>query len=168
MDKRKIKKLNQIITYSDHAEIMIDSKTYGKKYALIDLDDVDKVKKDTWCLYAVKLKNETIFYVQSYKKLLHKEIINCPENMEIDHINHNPLDNRKCNLRICTPKENCLGRRFVPKITLYFNNKHKNYVARYCYKGKHYERASKQMDVAISNLKELLFKNNIEISEVME
>ena len=37
---------------------------------------------------------------------LHRYIMNCPEDMVVDHINHNTLDNRKENLRICTKKQN--------------------------------------------------------------
>lgn len=37
---------------------------------------------------------------------LHREIMNPPEGLMVDHINGNTLDNRKCNLRICSNKEN--------------------------------------------------------------
>ena len=37
---------------------------------------------------------------------MHKEILKPPSGFETDHINHNGLDNRKDNLRICTTSQN--------------------------------------------------------------
>lgn len=37
---------------------------------------------------------------------LHRDILNPPKDMVIDHINGDKLDNRKCNLRICKQAEN--------------------------------------------------------------
>ena len=37
---------------------------------------------------------------------MHRFIMNCPKDKVIDHINHDTLDNRKCNLRVCTHFEN--------------------------------------------------------------
>jgi len=33
-------------------------------------------------------------------------IMNAPKGMEVDHISHDTLDNRRCNLRVCTRQEN--------------------------------------------------------------
>lgn len=37
---------------------------------------------------------------------LHRVLAGAPDGMEIDHINHNKLDNRMANLRICSHAEN--------------------------------------------------------------
>lgn len=38
--------------------------------------------------------------------LLHRVVIDAPESYMVDHINHNRLDNRKANLRICDRSQN--------------------------------------------------------------
>ena len=96
-------------TYEETEEVVIIScynkigKITGK--ILIDKDDFDKVKHYQW---HVENSRPSIQYAQaSIPKgtiRLHKLIM--PSNLQIDHINHNGLDNRKCNLRICTNAEN--------------------------------------------------------------
>lgn len=42
---------------------------------------------------------------------MHRLIMGFPVNMEVDHINGDTLDNRRCNLRICTHAENMANRK---------------------------------------------------------
>jgi hypothetical protein len=50
-------------------------------------------------------------------KLLHRVITDCPDNMVIDHIDHNRLNNMRSNLRIVTPQQNQMN------LSKYKNNK---------------------------------------------
>ena len=95
---------NEIIIHDDYAELLL----YNRKCeeigrSILDLDDVDKIKEYKWRLissgYVTTEINKKII-------LLHRLITNCPDNMCVDHIDRNPLNNRKNNLRICTPQEN--------------------------------------------------------------
>ena len=49
---------------------------------------------------------EDMLEAQIKKIKLHRFVIDVPKNKIIDHINHNVLDNRKNNLRICTQNDN--------------------------------------------------------------
>lgn len=69
----------------------------------IDLDDYEKVKSFCWYIhnrgYVATQTSDGII-------LLHRLIMDCPDGLQVDHINHNKSDNRKCNLRICTNQQN--------------------------------------------------------------
>jgi hypothetical protein len=43
--------------------------------------------------------------------LMHRQIMCAPSGMEVDHINHDSLDNRRVNLRVCTHAQNGANQR---------------------------------------------------------
>jgi len=77
------------------------------KFALVDDDDYDELKKYNWHVangYAVR--NAKVSKGKQKSQRMHRLITNCPADMNVDHINHDKLDNRKDNLRICSTAEN--------------------------------------------------------------
>ena len=95
--------LNEIIMYDDYAEIILyDNLGYEASRTLIDLEDVEKVKGHKWGMAGGYVATS----INRKKVKLHRYIMECEKNKRIDHINRNRLDNRKCNLRICTTEEN--------------------------------------------------------------
>ena len=99
---------NKIIEYDDYAEIVLYNKHCEEvARALIDLEDVDKVKGYKWHLRKDGYVSTHI--TKGETTLLHRLIMDCPDDKLVDHINHNKLDNRETNLRICTKSQNAMN-----------------------------------------------------------
>ena len=80
--------------------------------AIIDAEDWELVKGYNWrAVYSKKTRSyyaDTVIYWDGKQQgiLMHRLIMNAPNEMMVDHRNHNTLDNRKCNLRLCTHAQN--------------------------------------------------------------
>jgi len=46
---------------------------------------------------------------------MHREVIGPPDHLEVDHINHNGLDNRKANIRPATHTQNNFNRLIIKR-----------------------------------------------------
>ena len=145
---------NEIIEHDDCIEIIINDSS-----ALVDKEDYPKVKDYHWRIH----KNYAVTKVYSNSKSkslwMHKVIMgNFDKGFDIDHINRNPLDNRKPNLRVVTHyqnkqnlglnKNNSSGYRNIS-----FDNKTGLYQASFCYKYKRYSVGMyKSLETAIQKL----------------
>lgn len=73
------------------------------KCAIVDEDFLEIIHEHNWYCsswgYAVR-------FVGRKCTFMHRCIIDVPDGYEVDHINRNKLDNRRCNLRICTKVQN--------------------------------------------------------------
>ncbi len=106
---------NKYVLYNDRAEIILKDKNCNEVgRAIIDLDDVDKCKPYKWHL---RQRNYVIATIPNGTKSsdekihLHRLISGYDGNdLVIDHINRNPLDNRKCNLRIVNQQTNAANK----------------------------------------------------------
>jgi hypothetical protein len=82
------------------------------KVAIVDDEDFDELNRYKWCAdrgfgtwYAHR-GGRTVDGVRGPKVKMHKQILVAPVGMEIDHINGDGLDNRRCNLRVATRRLN--------------------------------------------------------------
>ena len=81
--------------------------TKDSDYIIVDKTIVDDGDFDIFNKYRWFLHNDYVYYsTSSICSFLHREIMNCPKDKMIDHINHDTLDNRKSNLRIVTNSQN--------------------------------------------------------------
>lgn len=115
MDMRSIHDPNDIVVRYDYAEIILRDKHCREvARAMIDLEDVGRCKQYKWHLR--KSQGNTDYVIASLpnnqKVHLHKFIMGCAANEEVDHINMDGLDNRKENLRIVTHSQNKANNRY--------------------------------------------------------
>jgi hypothetical protein len=77
------------------------------KFSLIDLEDLDRIKGYNWCINCKSGRFQYVITKHGKRKIkLHRLILDEPEGMFVDHINHDTLDNRRCNLRLVTNGQN--------------------------------------------------------------
>lgn len=109
---------NLIEEKDEYIVVKIISK--GKVFdCLIDKNDYEKIKEIRWSICNEYAYNKTFGF-------LHRYITNCDDNMTVDHINHDKLDNRKCNIRICSNQQNNWNKKSKG---YYWNKRNKNWNA---------------------------------------
>jgi hypothetical protein len=89
----------------------------GPKYAKVDPADYDRLRAYEW----LARKGKNSFYARRHapggkgKKgtliYMHQHVIQVPEGMVVDHINHDGMDNRSANLRPATYSQNLCHRK---------------------------------------------------------
>lgn len=118
-----------------HDEDLLPKKIFltKNKFALVDYEDYEHLKKYKW-YFANGYARRNIRMANGKRKiiLMHRIIMNTPKGMETDHINGDTLDNRKCNLRICTKSKNQMNKGRVRKgtskykgVSYYITERHK-------------------------------------------
>ena len=70
--------------------------------AKIDADASDLVRPYSW--HSVTIKG--LIYARSTAGYMHRIITNCPKGQEVDHLNHDTLDNRRSNLSVGSHQQN--------------------------------------------------------------
>jgi hypothetical protein len=88
---------------------MKEIKLTRDQVALVDDEDYEYLNQFKWQAY----KGERTYYACRHtrkgdveREIMHRVIMNTPKGMEVDHIDHNGLNNQKYNLRNCTRSQN--------------------------------------------------------------
>lgn len=78
------------------------------KFATVDDEDYEWLNQNTWHVSESARTDYALSHPSKNIRLsMHRVLLDCPEGMEIDHIDGNGLNNQKSNLRIVTRRENC-------------------------------------------------------------
>ena len=162
---RQPKFKNDVLILGDETVLFIERK--GRLIpTLIDTEDLELVGEYRWhgildktcatlCYYLCnKYNNKT--EGKGCRKL-HRLVMGCPDNLEIDHINHDTTDNRKCNLRIVDRFENQqnLRSKSTEQTGVYYHNTRNHWVGNITILGKRIRKDFKSKEEAIAWRKEM-------------
>lgn len=91
-------------------QVALSTNTYGKLYVLVDDTDAQDVLQYKWHVLATdgKLYAYRQYQVDYERKtvLLHRQLMNAPDGVKVDHINGDGLDCRRSNMRLATNEQN--------------------------------------------------------------
>jgi hypothetical protein len=79
--------------------------------AIVDDEDFEFVNAHEWQLTRLRYATTGYAYSPTAHKQMAHLLMSPPKGTGVDHANGNGLDNRRCNLRICSRSQNCQNRR---------------------------------------------------------
>ncbi|MFA5783567.1 MAG: AP2 domain-containing protein [Phycisphaerae bacterium] len=91
-------------------------------FAIVDADDYEQLNKYKWHVRVDRTPTSRGYAYRSEGKTkiaMHRQILNAPQQLYCDHINHDGLDNRRANLRLCTPQQNACNRKPLERTSKY-------------------------------------------------
>lgn len=111
---------NRILKAGEYYLLEVESVSRGfRGYAKIDKADVKTIRSfgRRWCAAWHECTQQ--FFVASNEKIdgkwtrvmLHRLLMDAPKGLDVDHVNHDMLDCRRSNLRICSRGENLQNRK---------------------------------------------------------
>ncbi len=80
-------------------------------FAIVDAADYDELSRYEWWAIHNATTSYAVTRHQKRTLYMHRFITDAPKGMDVDHVDHNGLNNANKNLRVCTPKENAANRR---------------------------------------------------------
>lgn len=75
-------------------------------YFIFDIEDFHQIKRHHWMPVKRKGRKDPYAIIKGKFTLLSRWLLKTPDELVVDHINHNSNDLRKCNLRNCTREQN--------------------------------------------------------------
>jgi hypothetical protein len=76
------------------------------KFAIVDAADYDYLSRFRWHAKEARGRFYAATVIDGKSVTMHQLLMDPPPGKVIDHINGNGLDNRRQNMRICTPQQN--------------------------------------------------------------
>jgi hypothetical protein len=98
-------------------QIPLNGKHGKGKFALVDDEDYEELMQCKWLVTEEGYVRGKIAGKNIY---MHRLILKPDKIKQVDHVNHNKLDNQKINIRICTQSENNMNRKpYKSKYSIY-------------------------------------------------
>lgn len=156
IQKEKETKIPQIIIKNENNDCIIE--LFNKKQEKIGETIVDENIYNNLIKHKLCLSGNYVHIRVNKKKIrLHRYIMDYDEENFVDHINNDPLDNRKCNLRIVTPLQNVMN-----------TSSHKNSSSKYI--GVHFNKNKWISSIQMNNKKVYLgaFDNEVDAAKARD